>query len=245
MDPAAAFFRWSELDRTTFPEFRDRIAEHDAEGEAPVPRSYPGYPRWPLPRPRRRLGPALDRALLLRRSALALGTAPPGRRTLGRLLHFAHGVTAPGGRGPVPSAGGLQVLEMYLVVFVPSWLPAGLYHYDRAGHHLSQLGAGADRDDWRGRVPSLVPLPGGALLWVLVGDGERVVARYGARGHRFLLLEAGHLMQNLCLLSASLGLATVPLGGFLEGEVASAFGLPAADVVLYVGVCGGIAGGGP
>ena len=26
METAAAFFRWSELDRTTFPEWRDRVA---------------------------------------------------------------------------------------------------------------------------------------------------------------------------------------------------------------------------
>jgi SagB-type dehydrogenase family enzyme len=73
---------------------------------------------------------------------------------------------------------------------------------------------------------------------VLVGDGARTTAKYGERGYRFLLLEAGHLLQNLCLLSASVGLATVPLGGYLEEEVARAFVLPATDVVLYLGVCG-------
>jgi len=79
---------------------------------------------------------------------------------------------------------------------------------------------------------------GGALLWILVGDGARVAAKYGDRGGRFLLLEAGHLMQNLCLLSASLGLATVPMGGALEPEVARALSLPASDAVLYVALCG-------
>jgi nitroreductase len=45
-------------------------------------------------------------------------------------------------------------------------------------------------------------------------------------------------MQNLCLVSASLGLATVPLGGCLDREVAEAFQLPPTDRVLYAGVCG-------
>ena len=53
-----------------------------------------------------------------------------------------------------------------------------------------------------------------------------------------LLLEAGHLMQNLCLASVSLGLATVPLGGFFEQDLARAFALPATDRVLYIGLCG-------
>jgi nitroreductase len=65
-----------------------------------------------------------------------------------------------------------------------------------------------------------------------------VEAKYGARGGRFLLLEAGHVMQNLCLLSASLGLATVPLGGYFERAIAEQFLLPSTDLVLYVGVCG-------
>jgi nitroreductase len=70
------------------------------------------------------------------------------------------------------------------------------------------------------------------------GEGERVERKYGERGYRFLLLEAGHLMQNLCLLSASLGLMTVPLGGFFEREVAAELLLPSSDLVLYLGVCG-------
>jgi SagB-type dehydrogenase family enzyme len=233
--------RGSELDRTTFPEFRDRVLASEQDGMGAEPRSYPGYPRWPLDRVRPRLWPPLDRALSRRRSVRSLGTALPSRKALSRLLQFAHGVTGPEHRGPTPSAGGLQALELYLVVFEPAWLPAGLYHYDRPGHHLSQIAPGAGRDVWLGRVPSLTQVEGGALLWVLAGDAERVEVKYGDRAGRFLLLEAGHLMQNLCLLSAGLGLATVPLGGYFESEVARAFALPPGDRVLYLGACGPVA----
>jgi nitroreductase len=60
------------------------------------------------------------------------------------------------------------------------------------------------------------------------------------RAERFLLLEAGHLMQNLCLVSTSLGLVTIPLGGFLEDEIAMELCLLAGDRVLSCGVCGGL-----
>jgi SagB-type dehydrogenase family enzyme len=162
----------------------------------------------------------------------------PARRTLARLLRQAHGITASGGRGPIPSAGGLQALELYLVTWTGGWLPAGGYHYDRRGHWLSQVVWGDQWMQWRDLVPSLGMLEGGALLWVLVGDGRRVAQKYAERGYRFLLLEAGHLMQNLCLLSASLGLCTVPLGGFLERAIARRLALLDEDLVLYVGVCG-------
>jgi nitroreductase len=87
-------------------------------------------------------------------------------------------------------------------------------------------------------VPSLSLVSGGALLWFLVGDAGRVARKYGERADRFLLLEAGHSMQNLCLLSVSLGLVTLPLGGVLERKVAHALRLTAHDLVLYAGVCG-------
>jgi SagB-type dehydrogenase family enzyme len=236
-----AFFRATELGPTTYPEWRDTILEAEALGAA-LPqevRSYPGYPRWPLGRVRSRLWPPLDRTLARRRCVNRLGRTLPSRRALSRLLSLAHGVTGADHRGPVPSAGGLQALELYLAVLEAGWLPHGLYHYDRAGHHLSQLASGATRADLRPHVPSLELVEGGALLGLVVGDGARVRAKYRARGLRFLLLEAGHLMQNLCLVSASLGLVTVPLGGFFEAPLARLLALPETDEVLYAGAVGG------
>jgi SagB-type dehydrogenase family enzyme len=227
------------LDRSTFPAWRDAILEAEASGAAmpSPPRSYPGYPRWPLPRVRSRLWPALDRLLAQRRSVYPLGTSLPSRRKLSRLLQSSHGITGADGRGPVPSAGGLQALELYLAVLSPGWLPSGLYHYDRAGHYLSQLST-VERGDLQPLLPSLERIEGGALVWLIVGDGARACGKYAERGLRFLFLEAGHLMQNLCLVSASLGLATVPLGGFFEHPLARQLRLPPSDEVLYAGICG-------
>jgi SagB-type dehydrogenase family enzyme len=235
---AEAFYRLTELDRTTWPEVRDTILSFAPEEGVSEPRSYPGYPRWPLPRCGPRLWPGLERTLSGRRSAAMLGKSIPSRTAFARLLHFSHGVTGAHGRGPAPSAGGLQAIELYLVNFTDAWLPAGLYHYNRGEHFLAQLAAGADRAWWKRCVPSLELVQGGGLLWVLVGDGARVTRKYGARGWRFLLLEAGHVMQNLCLMSERLGRVTLPLGGFFERDIARAFKLPDDDAVLYLGICG-------
>jgi len=228
----------TELDRTIYPAFCEQIAQAEQEGLCFNPRTYPGYPRWPLPRLRPRLWSSLDRVLRDRRCRRRLRNTSPSRNILSRLLQFAHGVTSVQHGGPAPSAGGLNGVELYLVHWGTGWLPVGLYHYDRGGHHLSQLTAGANREDWVGHVPSLPHVEGGALLWVLIGDLARVRTKYSVRAERFLLLEAGHVMQNLCLLSASLGLATVPMGGCFEREIAHAFRLPPTDRVLYVGICG-------
>ena len=124
---ADAFFRWTELDRTTFPAWRDTILAAEASATAnPVePRTYPGYPSWPLPRLRSRLWPPLDRALLQRRCLYPPGDTLPSRQKLSCLLHGAHGISGKLNGGPVPSAGGLQALELYLAVLQPGWLPSG------------------------------------------------------------------------------------------------------------------------
>lgn len=235
-----SFFRRTELDRTSYPAWRDAIVAAEMSGTAlpGLPRSYPGYPRISLPRLRPRFWPPLDRVLAQRRCVYPLSSRLPSRPALSRLLLFAHGITGADGRGPVPSAGGLQALELYLASWASGWLPAGLYHFDRPAHALSRLAEGCERADLASIAPSLERLEGGALAWIIVGDGERASAKYGDRALRFLLLEAGHLMQNLCLVSASLGLATVPLGGFFEADFARRFHLLPTDEVLYVGACG-------
>ena len=241
MSDPDAFLRRTELDRETFPDLRERIARAETDGDAAVfrARSYPGYPRWPLERVRpRRWGAGLEAVLAARRCHAVLDPSMPDRRVLSRLLQSAHAITGDRDRGPTPSAGGLQALELYLVHWSASWLPPGAYHYDRAGHHLSRIVEGADRPAWEELVPSLRAVVDGPMLWVLVGDVARVAAKYGGRAGRFLLLEAGHLMQDLCLLSASLGLCTVPLGGAFERQIARRLVLPATDAVLYVGACG-------
>ncbi|MBI3099538.1 MAG: SagB/ThcOx family dehydrogenase [Planctomycetes bacterium] len=237
-EAADLFFRWTELDRTSYPEFRDRIARVEAAGVIHEARSYAGYPKVEMPRTRPRRLTSLEATLRARRSHRQLSPVLPPVDAVARILEHSHGVNAGLDRGPVPSGGGLQALELYVVSWAEGWLETGAYHYDRRGHHLSRIVDGADRERWAGWIPSMIQFTGGGLLWVLVGDGARVERKYGPRARRFLLLEAGHLMQNLCLVSESLGLCTLPLGGFFERDVARELRLPEADVVLYLGVCG-------
>jgi len=234
----------TELTRATLPAFVETVAAFDPDAEPVELRRYPGYPHVALPAVRARRLCSLDQTLLDRRCRTRLTTALPEAGKLARLLRLGHGVSPGAGppRGMIPSAGGLQALELYLVVFAETrgWLAAGNYHYDRAGHSLALLTSEpTGREKWSASIPSLRQLEGGAALWILSGDLARAESKYGDRAARFLLLESGHLMQNLCVLSASVGLCTVPLGAFLERDVAAALRLPAGDAVLYVGAIGG------
>lgn len=226
-----------ELDETTWPAWIEAVTAHEAADSAP--RAYPGYPRVALPPHKpKTFAMSIDRVLAARRSRYPVGTALPDAATLGRILALSHGITGEHARGPVPSAGGLQALELYLASWAPGWLPAGWYHYDRAAHALARLVDGTSRETCAAIIPALYPLEGGALAWIVVGDHARVAARYTTRAARFLLLEAGHLMQNLCLASTACDRCTVPLGGFFERGVARTLALPRGDRVLVAGVLG-------
>ena len=49
---------------------------------------------------------------------------------------------------------------------------------------------------------------------VVTGVFWRSRFKYGPRGYRFTLLEAGHLVQNALLAATDLELAAMPVGGF-------------------------------
>jgi SagB-type dehydrogenase family enzyme len=55
-----------------------------------------------------------------------------------------------------------------------------------------------------------------AALVLVAAIFGRTRFKYGLRGYRFALLEAGHVAQNVLLAATALGLAAVPLGAFYD-----------------------------
>lgn len=137
-------------------------------------------------------------------------------------------------RRAVPSAGGLYPLEVYAMCRRVDGLPDGIYHYDVLGHGLQQM---SDGDPF----PQLEPM---FYTYAFIRDANLVIAlaavfsrtqkKYGPRGYRYILLEAGHVGQNLCLVAAELGLSTLCMGGFIDSMVNPLLGLtPQREGVVY------------
>jgi SagB-type dehydrogenase family enzyme len=57
------------------------------------------------------------------------------------------------------------------------------------------------------------------VLIVLSAVWHRNMTKYGERGYRYMLLEAGHLMQNIILCAMQHGLASCNMGGFFDIEL--------------------------
>ena len=63
---------------------------------------------------------------------------------------------------------------------------------------------------------------------------ERTASRYGQRAKRYVHIEVGHVGQNIYLEAESIGLATVAVGAFDDGEVKKVLGLQGKEVPLYL-----------
>jgi SagB-type dehydrogenase family enzyme len=60
--------------------------------------------------------------------------------------------------------------------------------------------------------------------------------KYGQRGYRHVLLDAGHVGQNLYLVATALGLGPTAIGGFFDRELGALLELPEDEEPFYV-VC--------
>ena len=118
-----------------------------------------------------------------------------------------------------PSGGALYPLEIYPIALNVLDLPPGIFHFDVYGPSLSALSAGDHRPAVkRAFMDDPMALHAAAIL-VVTAIFIRSRFKYGERSYRFILLEAGHLMQNLVLVGQALGLSVVPMGGFLDREL--------------------------
>ncbi|MHC4708703.1 MAG: DJ-1/PfpI family protein, partial [Planctomycetota bacterium] len=73
---------------------------------------------------------------------------------------------------------------------------------------------------------------------VIAGAVRQIASRQRNKARRQMLLDAGHIAQNIQLQAVSLGLASVPVGDFSVKEVSKASGLPTNLEPLYI-ICVG------
>jgi SagB-type dehydrogenase family enzyme len=116
----------------------------------------------------------------------------------------------------VPSGGALYPLELYVAALHVDGLGPGLYHFDPLRPSLAVVGDSVTAGD----VAALSTYPEivgacAAVIFVAAVFG-RTRFKYGVRGYRFALLEAGHVGQNVLLAATALGLGAVPLGGYYD-----------------------------
>jgi SagB-type dehydrogenase family enzyme len=187
--------------------------------------------RLALPRARRR--GELARILRRRRSVREFATTPITRAALGELLGLSCGITGVqhlGGGDHLllranPSGGALYPIEVYPIVFRGDDLAPGLYHYAPREHALELIKSG-DLQEELFQITMRQPVVREAsFVCVLTALTARNMFKYGERGYRYMLLDAGHLAQNLYLASNALQLGCTTIAGFVDDRLNELVGI--------------------
>lgn len=196
--------------------------------------AYDGYPAVELPAPFDDLDVRLDQAIVDRVTPSAIEPVPLDLAQLSTILFAGAGVTRRNDTTAflrpfrtAPSGGALYPLEIYLSTKHVEGLPAGVHHYHPTDHHLRRLRSGDLSGELAGVfVEFQADLAFDASLVVMItGVFGRSTFKYGARGYRFALLEAGHVAQNMNLAATGLGLGCINIGGFYDRAADEFLGL--------------------
>jgi SagB-type dehydrogenase family enzyme len=177
-----------------------------------------------------------------RRSCRAFDDRPLSLMLLSRLLDLCYGTrnltSLPDGnralKRPLPSAGALYPLDLIACLTRVEGVPDGVYRYEPLHHRLEPRGALPQSDELASMLLAQPFVARANVLLFFIGGLERPTGKYGMRAYRYLLLEAGHAAQNLCLVAVEAGLGTLCIGGFRDGLVNSWLGLDVRrSIALY------------
>lgn len=184
--------------------------------------------------------------ILKRRSTRHFTGKPITARQLSYLLHSSCGLIRldedfDNTRRPYPSAGARYPLEVYPIILSVERLERGLYHYNVRDNVLELL-LEKDLSSWISDVFGKQDwILQSAVVFIITGVLDRNRIKYGDRGYRFSLIEAGHMGQNICLFAANRGLGTCALGGYIDAEVDKLLDIQLVrETTLYVIATGSI-----
>jgi SagB-type dehydrogenase family enzyme len=207
-----------------------------------------GYPTVALPRDLRPSPLSFETIVMERRSRHRFSGKPLTLATLAQILLLGDGVSArvraadgiEWALRTAPSGGGLYPVELYCVAWQVDGLAPGLYHYDPMAHALAQVRPGELRPALAEATYLHQTLEEAAACLILSAVFGRSKFKYGERAYRFVLLEAGHIAQNVLLAATAAGCGGLPVGGFTDDKVNALLDVDGVrEAALYLIVLGG------
>lgn len=172
-----------------------------------------------LPEPTRDGRISLEATLQNRKSVRFYSEEPLTLEEISQLLWAGQGITRGGKFRTAPSAGALYPLEIYLVAGRVESLEPGIYRYRPREHELESMASGDRREAISQASLNQGAICQAAINLVITGVYQRTAVKYGERALRYILMESGHVAQNISLEATSLGLGTVVIGAFDDDAV--------------------------
>lgn len=119
-----------------------------------------------------------------------------------------------------PSGGARFPIEIYPVILrQQDGIDSGLYHYSFKNHALEAVWQRTFSNE---DIDALFTYPWtkkASMVIVMTSVFWRSQNKYGERGYRYILIESGHIGQNMYLVGNALNLKVCALGGTRDGEI--------------------------
>ena len=188
-------------------------------------KEYARFRSYKLPAPEEITVPA-SKMFLNRKSARDFDPSKKiSMQTLSNLLYWSVGVRPEEGKEidfahahrMYPSAGGRYPCEIYISFAGNGEISAGVYHYNVKKHSLEEV-LDAKGDASVRQFPNYPFVKDAPLVFFITGMFARDMYKYKERGYRFVLLEAGILIEALYLVSATQNLSVCALGSTIDTQ---------------------------
>jgi len=208
-------------------------------------KEYPNVKRFPLPPPRLEVYSETANfweTLAKRRSRRKYSSSAISQELLSLLCWSAQGITAQAGKyyfRTAPSAGALYPIETYLGVNKVMDMSPGIYHLNIYDFHLEQLVEGPIGPILADAALGQRFLAESAVVFLWSAILRRNMSKYMHRGLRYIMMDLGHICQNLLLASQALNLSACPVAAFFDDEINDILGLDGKEEsILYLASVG-------
>ena len=193
---------------------------------------------------------SLFSALAGRRSVRKYGGAPLSLAELSFLLWAGNGVNGRGGNGEakrtVPSGGASYSIEEYAIVQNVGGIENGIYHYLPLSNKLVRIKKienltetidGFMLDSKQPFLPYFARKSAVIFVWTTVP--YRSEYKFDVMAHKKILIDAGHVCQNLYIASAGIDCGCCAIGIYDQDNVDALLGLDGNDeFAVYLAAVG-------
>ncbi len=140
----------------------------------------------------------------------------------------------------VPSAGARHPLNTYIIVNNVAGLERGIYRYQSIDHKLALMkDLKLDTQKLTTAVNGQEFIAEANVVFIWSAVPYRTEWRYGSESAKLILLDAGHVCQNLYIAAESLGLGTCGIAAYRQKEIDNILGLDGEnEMVVYLAPVG-------
>ena len=203
---------------TQFDKFRPSPKKWPREWKTTFYKGYPRFPAFKLIQPAK-LAKSFSEVLCDRQSTRTFSEKPLKNEDLCNILYYSAGENIRRKSKSInyrfyASGGARYPFEIYLIVRNVTNLKKGIYHYYIKENLLELLDSQVPTKIFFDKAFGQQEWQKAPVIFIITGIFERTQMKYEERGYRVVLMDLGHLSQNIYLVCSALNIGCCEINGF-------------------------------